>query len=108
MRGVLDDVARQKFVTMKRLDSLVGVRTAQGVVVRHYRSEHPMLCPVEAAQECLLIRERWITAGVVLGPYLTSTSRRGTIKKAVVAKLIKEAAKAWDYHPRTTHVTHYA
>ncbi|RLN87592.1 hypothetical protein BBJ28_00021684 [Nothophytophthora sp. Chile5] len=72
---------------------------AQGTTVRHYRSEHSDLCPVVAAQQCLRIRAKWIAEKVALGPYLTSVSRTSTIKKNVVAKLIKDAARRMALSP---------
>ncbi|RLN31497.1 hypothetical protein BBJ28_00019634 [Nothophytophthora sp. Chile5] len=74
-------------------ESHKGDRIAQGTTVRHYRPEHSALCPVVAAQQCLRIRAKWIAEKVALGPYLTSVSRTSTIKKNVVAKLIKDAAR---------------
>ncbi|GMF53580.1 unnamed protein product [Phytophthora fragariaefolia] len=74
------------FVTHK------GDRVAQGSTIRHYGTDHPILCPVKAAQQCLNIRGRWLSEGRKLGPYLTSVSDTKTIKKRQVAKLIKSAA----------------
>jgi hypothetical protein len=73
-------------------DTHKGYRIGQGVVIRHYRSDNPSLCPVSAAEECLSIRTKWIRNGKALGPYLTSTSRTQTIKRNTVARAIKEAA----------------
>ncbi|OWY90287.1 hypothetical protein PHMEG_00041657, partial [Phytophthora megakarya] len=81
-------------------ESHKGDRIAQGTVVRHYRSEHQVLCPVAAALECLQVRAKWKAARVALGPYLTSTSRRGTIKKSTVAKLVKETATGMGHSPQ--------
>jgi hypothetical protein len=73
-------------------DTHKGDRIGQGVVIRHYRSDDPTLCPVAAAEECLSIRAKWTRNGRALGPYLTSISKTKTLKKRAVASAIKEAA----------------
>ena len=73
-------------------ESHKGDRIGQGVTIRHYRSDDTVLCPVEAAHECLRVRAQWLSEGRILGPYLTSTSKTTTIKKSAVAAVIKEAA----------------
>ncbi|OWZ11636.1 hypothetical protein PHMEG_00015310 [Phytophthora megakarya] len=70
-------------------ESHKGDYNAQGVT-------HHVLCPILAAQVWLKTRERWTRVGVALGPYLTSTSRRGT----TVSKLIKDAAKSLGQPPK--------
>jgi hypothetical protein len=73
-------------------DTHKGDRIGQGVTIRHYKSDDPVLCPVEAARECLGIRAQWLHEGQALGPYLTSVSWTATIKKRAVAAKIKQAA----------------
>ncbi|ETP10248.1 hypothetical protein F441_14064 [Phytophthora nicotianae CJ01A1] len=86
-------------------ESHKGDCDAQGVTVRHYRSHHPILCPVTASQRCLRIRAQWLYEGKDIGPYLTSTSRTRTVKKARVGKLIKTAAANMGLKPKdySTH-----
>ena len=73
-------------------ESHKGDRIGQGVTIRHYKSDDPVLCPVAAAQECLRVRAQWLQVGRTLGPYLTPTSKNTTIKKSAVATVVKEAA----------------
>ena len=73
-------------------ESHKGDRIGQGVTIRHYKSDDPVLCPVAAARECLRVRAQWLQEGRTLGPYLTSTSKNTTIKKIAVAAVVKEAA----------------
>ncbi|KAL3669924.1 hypothetical protein V7S43_005298 [Phytophthora oleae] len=86
-------------------ESHKGDRIGQGTVVRHYRSNHRALCPVEAARECLRVRTQWLSERKDLGPYLTSISRKTTIKKSKVADLNKTAAKNMGLAPKdySTH-----
>ncbi|EGZ09717.1 hypothetical protein PHYSODRAFT_523548, partial [Phytophthora sojae] len=69
-------------------ESHKGDRIGQGSTIRHYLSNNPTLCPVEATQECMRIRAQWITENKILGPFLTSVSRKATIKRSKVANLI--------------------
>ena len=71
-----------------------GDKVAQGTEIRLYRSGDPVICPVIAASHCLAVRERWLLEGKVLGPYLTSVSKDGTVLKRDIAKLLKDAAKS--------------
>eukprot|EP00644_Phytophthora_capsici_P016071 jgi/Phyca11/115152/e_gw1.28.579.1 len=82
-----------------------GDPTRQGNTIRHYRSGLQGLCPVEAAELCLLVRSRWLNQGKQLGSFLTSVSRTKTINKTTVAKAIKKAAKATGADPQeySTH-----
>ncbi|KAE9007782.1 hypothetical protein PR001_g13165 [Phytophthora rubi] len=86
-------------------ESHKGDRIGQGVTIRHYKSNDPLLCPVTAAQACLRVRATWRAEKVALGPYLTSISRRDTIKKSKVASIIKAAATSMGLSPKD-HSSH--
>ncbi|ETN18024.1 hypothetical protein PPTG_03746 [Phytophthora nicotianae INRA-310] len=83
-----------------RFESHKGDKVGQGVTIRHYKSDAPVLCPVAAAQSCLRIRSRWIAEGVALGPYITSISPGETVKKSRVSKLIKTTAANMGFAPK--------
>ncbi|OWZ02848.1 LOW QUALITY PROTEIN: hypothetical protein PHMEG_00025522 [Phytophthora megakarya] len=88
-----------------RYRSHKGDPTRQGNTIRHYRSGLQGLCPVEAAELCLLTRRKWLDRGKRLGDYLTSVDISKTISKSTVAKAIKNAAKATGAEPKeySTH-----
>ncbi|OWY94116.1 LOW QUALITY PROTEIN: hypothetical protein PHMEG_00036247 [Phytophthora megakarya] len=83
-----------------RFKSHKGDRIGKCAVIRHYRTSDPALHPVKAAQACLKVRGRWLADKVALGPYLTSVSRKETIKKSRVANVIKTAAKSMGLSPK--------
>lgn len=96
----VNPTASEAYSVEVRFESHKGDRIGQGANVRHYRSEDPVLCPVKAAQSCLQVRTLWIANKRALGPYLTSVSRKETIKKAKIANIIKTAAKHMGLSPQ--------
>jgi hypothetical protein len=83
-----------------------GDQVRQGNRIRHDRSGQSILCPVIAAETCLQVRNHWQRSGTRLGPYLTSVSQRDIIKKATVARIIKQAAQTQGADPAeySTHL----
>lgn len=103
--GVILAGAEQAHSVEVMFRSHKGDQVRQGNLIRHYRSGDNSLCPVAAAETCLIVRKRWLDSGRRLGPFLTSISTSSTIKKSEVTKTIKQAARTQGADPNdySTH-----
>ncbi|KAL3666314.1 hypothetical protein V7S43_008566 [Phytophthora oleae] len=84
-------------------ESHKGGRTAQGVVVRHYRSEHQVLCKSVSRYERTGPQQEWPRVHPSPPHHGEGPSRRRSWRSSS-----RKWRKAWNYHPKTTLVIHYA